>query len=67
MIIDTAGMRKQGKDMKSVEKYSVLRALKAIERSDVVLVLSMQKKAFGNRIKKLLATPMMQEEQLLLS
>lgn len=38
MIIDTAGMRKRGKVYESTEKYSVLRALKAIERSDVVLV-----------------------------
>lgn len=39
VIIDTAGMRKKGKVYESTEKYSVLRALKAIERSDVVLVL----------------------------
>ncbi|WP_077299660.1 ribosome biogenesis GTPase Der [Virgibacillus pantothenticus] len=39
VIIDTAGMRKRGKVYESTEKYSVLRALKAIERSDVVLVL----------------------------
>ncbi|WP_170007486.1 ribosome biogenesis GTPase Der [Bacillus fonticola] len=38
VIIDTAGMRKRGKVYESVEKYSVLRALRAIERSDVVLV-----------------------------
>ncbi len=38
MIIDTAGMRKKGKVYESTEKYSVLRALRAIERSDVVLV-----------------------------
>src|SRR5699024_4246827 len=38
-IIDTAGIRKRGKVYESVEKYSVLRALKAIDRSDVVLVL----------------------------
>lgn len=38
VIIDTAGMRKKGKVYESTEKYSVLRALKAIERSDVVLV-----------------------------
>ncbi|MBS4209756.1 ribosome biogenesis GTPase Der [Bacillus sp. FJAT-50079] len=37
VIIDTAGMRKRGKVYESTEKYSVLRALKAIERSDVVL------------------------------
>ncbi|WP_368651970.1 ribosome biogenesis GTPase Der [Ornithinibacillus sp. 4-3] len=39
VITDTAGMRKRGKVYESTEKYSVLRALKAIERSDVVLVL----------------------------
>lgn len=39
VIIDTAGMRKRGKVYEATEKYSVLRALKAIDRSDVVLVL----------------------------
>lgn len=38
LIIDTAGMRKKGKVYETTEKYSVLRALRAIERSDVVLV-----------------------------
>ncbi|WP_458412680.1 ribosome biogenesis GTPase Der [Schinkia sp. CFF1] len=38
VIIDTAGMRKKGKVYENLEKYSVLRALKAMERSDVVLV-----------------------------
>ena len=37
-IIDTAGMRKKGKVYENTEKYSVLRALRAIERSDVVLI-----------------------------
>ncbi|GGC87235.1 GTPase Der [Thalassobacillus devorans] len=39
VIIDTAGMRKKGKIYETTEKYSILRALKAIERSDVVLTL----------------------------
>lgn len=39
VIIDTAGMRKRGKVYETTEKYSVLRALKAIERSDVTAVL----------------------------
>ncbi|WP_112181189.1 ribosome biogenesis GTPase Der [Paraliobacillus zengyii] len=39
VIIDTAGMRKRGKIYESTERYSILRALKAIERSDVVLTL----------------------------
>ncbi|BBH26032.1 GTPase Der [Intestinibaculum porci] len=38
-VIDTAGMRKRGKVYENVEKYSVLRALSAIEKSDVILVL----------------------------
>ena len=39
-VIDTAGIRKQGKIYENAEKYSVLRALKALERTDIaVLVL----------------------------
>ena len=38
-VIDTAGMRKRGKIYENVEKYSVLRAMSAIEKSDVILIL----------------------------
>ncbi|MED4127087.1 MULTISPECIES: ribosome biogenesis GTPase Der [Shouchella] len=38
VVIDTAGMRKRGKVYEATEKYSVLRSLKAIDRSDVILV-----------------------------
>ncbi len=38
VIIDTAGMRKKGKVYENIEKYSLLRALRAIDRSDVCLV-----------------------------
>ncbi|MBM7094670.1 MULTISPECIES: ribosome biogenesis GTPase Der [Alteribacter] len=38
VIIDTAGMRKKGKVYETTEKYSVIRAMRAIERSDVVLM-----------------------------
>ena len=37
-IIDTAGMRKKGKVYEEVEKYSLIRSLKSIERSDVCVV-----------------------------
>ena len=37
-VIDTAGMRKKGRIYESVEKYSLIRSLKAIERSDVCVV-----------------------------
>ena len=40
VVIDTAGIRKQGKIYENAEKYSVLRAIGAIERADIaVLVL----------------------------
>ena len=38
VLIDTAGMRKQGKIYENVEKYSLFRSMKAIERSDICLV-----------------------------
>ena len=38
ILIDTAGMRKKGKVWESVEKYSLLRSLQAIDRSDICLV-----------------------------
>lgn len=41
IAIDTAGIRKNGKIYESIEKYSVLRSMKAIERSNVcVLVIN---------------------------
>ena len=38
VVIDTAGMRKKGKVYETVEKYSLFRSLKAIDRSDVCLI-----------------------------
>ena len=38
-LIDTAGIRRRGKIEVGVEKYSVLRSFKAIERSDVALLI----------------------------
>lgn len=38
VVIDTAGMRKRGKIYENIEKYSLLRTMKAIDRSDVCLI-----------------------------
>jgi GTP-binding protein len=38
-LVDTAGIRRRGKVEPGIEKYAVLRAQKAIERADVVLLL----------------------------
>ncbi len=54
-IIDTAGMRKKGKVYETTEKYSALRALKAIDRSDVVLIVLTVKKVYVSRTSVLRA------------
>lgn len=38
-VIDTAGLKKRGKIYESIDKFSAIRALKAIERSEIVLLL----------------------------
>lgn len=38
VVIDTAGMRRSGKVYDRIEKYALLRAMKAIDRSDVCLI-----------------------------
>ena len=37
VVIDTAGLKKRGKIFEAVDKYAALRALSAIDRSDVVV------------------------------
>lgn len=39
LIIDTAGMRKRGKIDEVVERYSVVRSLAAVDRSDVCIIM----------------------------
>jgi GTP-binding protein len=39
LLIDTAGIRRRGRVERGIEKYSVLRAMKAIARADVVMLL----------------------------
>lgn len=38
VLIDTAGLRRRGKVYEEIERYSVLRAMRAIERADVAFV-----------------------------
>lgn len=37
-VVDTAGMRKKGKVYENIEKYSIIRAMSSIEKSDVIIV-----------------------------
>ncbi|WP_026700970.1 ribosome biogenesis GTPase Der [Salibacterium aidingense] len=52
-MIDTAGMRKRGKVYENTEKYSVMRALRAIERSDVVLMVINGEEGIREQDKKI--------------
>lgn len=52
VMIDTAGIRKRGKVYESTEKYSVLRAMRAIERSDVVLMVLNAEEGIREQDKK---------------
>ena len=38
VVIDTAGIRKQGKIYENIEKYSLLRSMKSIDRSDICIL-----------------------------
>ena len=38
ILIDTAGMRKKGKVFEKIEKYSLLRSMRAIDRADICLL-----------------------------
>ena len=51
IIVDTAGMRKKSKVKENIEYYSNVRALQAIDRSDVVLVLIDAVKKMGKQDK----------------
>lgn len=53
VLIDTAGLRKRGKVYESVEKYSVIRAMRAIERSDVCLIVLDGERGIAEQDKKI--------------
>lgn len=52
LMIDTAGMRKRGKVYESTEKYSVMRAMRAVERSDIVLMVLNAEEGIREQDKK---------------
>ncbi len=53
VFIDTAGMRKKGKITESIERYSVVRALTAIERADVCLIMVDAKEGISEQDSKI--------------
>lgn len=53
VLIDTAGMRKKGKISESIEYYSVVRSLAAIERCDVALIVIDAKEGVSEQDSKI--------------
>lgn len=51
VVIDTAGLRKKGKIYENAEKFSVIRTVDAIERSDVVLMVFNAEEGFIDQDK----------------
>lgn len=66
-MIDTAGIRKRGKVYENTEKYAVMRALRAIDRSDVVLFVINAEEGIREQDKKWPVMPMKPGAALLLS
>ena len=53
ILIDTAGMRRKGKIDEPVERYSVMRSLRAVDRSDVVLMVISAEDGITEQDKKI--------------
>lgn len=53
VLIDTAGMRRKAKIDLPVERYSVIRSLKAVDRSDVVLIMINAEEGITEQDKKI--------------
>ncbi len=66
VVIDTAGIRKQGKIYENAEKYSVLRAMKAIERSEIVLVVLDGTKEVEEQDKRIAGLPIEQKKGVII-
>lgn len=66
VVIDTAGIRKQGKIYENAEKYSVLRAVKAIERSQIVLLVLDGTKDVEEQDKRIAGLPLEQKKAVII-
>jgi len=66
IFIDTAGVRRKGKVERGIEYYSVLRALQAIDRSDIVILLIDASEGITHQDKILLGEVLTAKKGLLL-
>lgn len=66
-LIDTAGLRRPGKIQKGIEKYSSFRAITAIERSDIVVLLIDGIKGLGKQDTHICQHVLEQEKGLIIA
>ncbi|MEI6222990.1 MAG: ribosome biogenesis GTPase Der [bacterium] len=66
LLIDTAGIRRKGKVDSGIEHYSVLRALRAIERSDIVLLVLDASEGIAHQDKIILSEIMEEQKNILI-
>ena len=66
VVIDTAGIRKQGKIYENAEKYSVLRAMKAIERASIVLIVLDGTKSVEEQDKRISGLPIDEKKAVII-
>ena len=52
-LIDTAGIRRKNKVKENIEFYSVMRAIRSIEKSDVCLILFDVNRGFDSQVQKI--------------
>ena len=53
VLIDTAGMRRKSKIDEAVERYSIVRSLRSVDRSDIVVLVLDAQMVLPNKIRRL--------------
>jgi len=66
VLIDTAGLRRKSKIYDDIEKYSVIRALTAIDRSDVCLVIIDAKEGVTEQDKRIAGYALEQKKAIII-
>ena len=62
IFIDTAGLRRKSKIKEELERYSIIRAVTAVERADVVIIVIDATEGERSRMPRLLELPKKEEK-----
>ena len=66
VVIDTAGLKKRGRIYEAVDKYSALRALSSIDRSDIVLLVIDANEGITNQDKHVVGYAMEENKAIII-